>query len=211
MRSPGDPSTWPLPEQQFKAELDAAGIPEDTIWELVNSRYDYEQTVPITVDWLEHLDERVPVDQEEGWRTALLRNLITKFARGNQQAVDAVIKQFHREPTPARRVQEAATVALTEIATAAQFDQVAELIRHPRFPIWRMFLIDWLGKIKTPEAIALATDLLQDPDPHARYQAVKAIGRQKARGVRDNVAVLLDDPDAEVREEAAKTLAKLPD
>ena len=212
MRSPGDPSTWPAPEQQFKAELDALGIPEDTIWELMNSRTDYPEAVPITIDWLEHLDERVPAGEDrEAWRFGLLRNLITKHARGNQRAFDAVSGSFYLVPPLGRGEMESAILALLEIATADQLDQMAALIEHLRGNAWRWLVVSWLAKVKTAEAIALTTRLLTDPNSSVRYQAVKALGRQRPRGVRHQVAALLDDPEPDVREEAAKTLAKLPD
>ena len=212
MRSPGDPSTWPAPEQQFKAELGALGIPEDTIWELVNSRTDYPEAVPITIDWLEHLDERVPAgDAREAWRKGLARNLISKHARGNQRAFDAVVKLFYGDPPLTRGEMEAAVLALLEIATADQLDQMAALFEHLRGDGWRFLLMGWLAKVATPEAVTLTVQLLSDPDPDARYQAVKALARQRPPGVRHQVLALLDDPDPDVREEAAKTLAKLPD
>src|SRR6218665_3753511 len=90
-----DPSPCPKARRRMKNELTAAGTPDDTVFQLMNSRHDYEQAVPIMIEWLEHLDERIPADQQEGWRTALLRNLITNHARGNQRAVDAVLAQFY--------------------------------------------------------------------------------------------------------------------
>ena len=207
-----DPATWPEYRRRMKAELDAAGIPEDTIFTLVNDEVDYPQAVPIMLDWLEHLDERVPAGEaREAWRWALLRNLITKHARGNQRAFDVVLQQFYVEPPLAPGERESATLALLVIATPAQFDQMADLIAHLAGVAMRWHVVSWLGTVKTPAATALATSLLTDPDPAVRYQAVKALHRQRASGVRTQVAALLDDAEADVREEAEKALAKLPE
>ena len=207
-----DPATWPEYRRRMKAELDAAGIPEDTLFTLVNCGLDYPQAVPIMVDWLGHLGERVPEGEaREAWRWALLRNLITKHARGNQRAFDAVLEQFYVQPPLAPDERESATLALLEIATPAQFDQMAALIAHLRGVAMRWHVVSWLGTVKTPAAAALAASLLTDPDPAVRYQAVKALHRQRASGVRTQVAALLDDAEADVREEAEKALAKLPE
>ena len=72
-------------------------------------------------------------------------------------------------------------------------------------------VVSWLSTVKTPAAVALATGLLTDPDPAVRYQAVRALIRQRARGVRSTVAALLDDVEPDVRREAEKALAKLPE
>jgi hypothetical protein len=62
---------------------------------LVNSPNDYPQAVPTMVDWLHHLDERVPSDEDRrAWRAGLLRNLITKHAKGNRAAVEVPFHQF---------------------------------------------------------------------------------------------------------------------
>lgn len=207
-----DPATWPEYRRRMMAELDAAGIPEHTIFALVNSDLDFPQAVPIMVDWLEHLDERVPAGEpREAWRWALLRNLITKHARGNQRAFDVVLDQFYADPPLATGERESAILALLAIATPAQFDQMAALIAHLTGVEARWHVVSWLSTVKTPAAVALATGLLTDPDPAVRYQAVRALIRQRARGVRSTVAALLDDVEPDVRREAEKALAKLPE
>jgi hypothetical protein len=47
MRSPGEPETRPESEQAMKRQLDAADVAEDTVWELMNSRFDYPQACSV--------------------------------------------------------------------------------------------------------------------------------------------------------------------
>lgn len=210
MRSPGEPDTWPASEQAMKRELDAAGIPEDTVWELVNSRNDYPQAVPIVIDWLQHLDERVPPEEDRrAWRAGLIRNLITKHAKGNRAAIDILFHQFEIEPPLSNLELEAAGFALAEICERSDFGRVADLIRAERdFPT-KSVLVQWLGQIKTDEAKELAVSQLSKPA--TRIPAMRALVRQKASGVRDAVAAYLDDEHEVFRKEARKTLDKLPD
>ncbi|MEZ0349206.1 hypothetical protein [Mycobacterium sp. pR1184] len=205
-----DPQTWPECRQAMKRELNEAGIPEDTVWELVNSRNDYPEAVPIIVDWLEHLDERVPPDEDRrAWRAGLLRNLITKHAKGNRAAADVLFHQFEIEPPLTNLELEAAGFALAEVADRSDFPRVAELIRSGRdFPT-KSVLVEWLGRIKTEEAKDLAVSQL--PYPSRRIPAMRALVRQKATGVRDAVAAYLDDEHEVFRKEAQKTLDKLPE
>ncbi|OMC42542.1 hypothetical protein A5745_21540 [Mycobacterium sp. IS-2888] len=210
MRSPGEPDTWPKSEQAMKRELDAAGIPEDTVWELMNSRFDYPQAVPIMVDWLQHVDERIPPDEDRrAWRVGLVRNLITKHAKGNRAAADILFHQFDIEPRLSNEELEATGFALAQVADRSDFPRVAALIRSERdFPA-KSALVQWLGQVKTEDAKELAVSQL--PDPGTRIQAMRALVRQKATGVRDAVAVYLDNEHEVFRKEARKTLDKLPE
>lgn len=194
----------------MKRELDAAGIPEDTVWELVNSPNDYPQAVPIVVDWLQHLDERVPRNEDRrAWRAGLIRNLITKHAKGNRAAVDVLFDQFNIEPPLSNLELEAAGFALAKICERSDFPRIAALIRAERdFPT-KSVLVQWIGQIKTDEAKELAVSQL--PNPATRIPAMKALVRQRATGVRDAVAKYLDDEHEIFRKEARKTLDKLPE
>jgi hypothetical protein len=203
-----DPASWPEYRRAMKAELDAAGIAEDTIFQLLNSRNDYPQAVPIMVDWLQHLDERIPEDADRpAWRSSLLRNLITKHAKGNRAAVDIVFHQFDIDPPLSNLELEAAGFALAEICDRSDFPRVAALLRSGReFPT-KPELVRWLGRVKTEEAKQLAVSQLENP--RTRDSAMAALVRQRATGVRDAVGKYLDD-DA-WRKRTQKMLDKLPD
>ncbi|ORB85191.1 hypothetical protein B1987_16925 [Mycobacterium kansasii] len=204
-----DPATWPEYRRAMKRELDAAGIAEDTIFQLVNSRYDYPQAVPITVDWLQHLDERVPPgDDRRAWRVALIRNLITKNAKGNRAAADILFHQFDIHPPLCNEELEATGFALAQVCDRSDFPRVAALIRSERdFPT-KSDLVRWLGQFKTEEAKQLVVSQLRDPG--TRTDAMAALVRQRATGVREEVAKYLNDQHEYWRKEAQKTLDKLP-
>lgn len=213
-----DPETWPEYRSAIKHDLDAAGIPEDTVWELVNSRFDYPQAVPIMVDWLRHLDERVPPGEpREVMREGLMRNLITKHAKGNRDAVEILFHQFDVAPPLDDTEFHVAIWALTPLLERQDFARVAQLLRHrpagvdARDPGWWPpgELVRWLGKIKNDEAKQLAVEQLGNE--RNRIEAMRALAQQRATGVSDAVARYLDDEHEVFRKEAAKTLAKLPD
>jgi hypothetical protein len=210
MRSPGEPETRPESEQAMKRQLDAADVAEDTVWELMNSRFEYPQAVPIMIDWLQHLDERIPPDEDRrAWRVGLIRNLITKHARGNRAAADILFHQFDIEPGLSNEELEATGFALAQAADRSDFPRIAALIRSERdFPT-KADLVEWLGRIKTEEAKERAVSQL--PNPGTRIQAMRALVRQKATGVRDAVAEYLDNEHEVWRKEARKTLDKLPE
>ncbi|WP_125224982.1 hypothetical protein [Mycolicibacter sinensis] len=194
----------------MKDELDAAGIPEDTVWELVNSPTDYPQAVAIMVDWLQHLDERVPPGEpRKAMRLGLMRNLITKHAKGNRDAVEILFHQFDIEPALSNLELEVAGFALAEACDRSDFERVAELILSDKVFSTKGVLVRWLGQFKTEEAKRIVVSQLADPA--TRTDAMAALVRQRATGVREAVAVYLDDEHEVWRKLAAKTLAKLPD
>jgi hypothetical protein len=204
-----DPEAWPEYRRAMKQELNAAGIPENTVWEMVNSRTDYPQAIPIVIDWLKHIDERVPLeDDRKTLREGLIRNLITEHAKGNRNAIDLLFQQFESDPPLSDVELEAAGFALAEIAERSDFPRIAALIRSERdFPT-KSVLVRWIGRIKTDAAKELA--LSQLTAPATRIPAMRALVQQRATGAREAVAKYLDDEHEVFRAEAAKTLDKLP-
>jgi hypothetical protein len=199
MTTPHHPEVAEVWRRAIKRDLNAAGIPEDTAWELVNSRIDDPQAIPIVVDWLTHIDERVPLeDDRKTLREGLIRNLITKNAKGNRNAIDLLFQQFESEPPLGDFELEAAGFALAEIAERSDFPRVAAVIRSDRdFPT-KSVLVRWIGRVSQLAA------------PATRIPAMRALVQQRATGVREAVAKYLDDEHEVFRKEAAKTLGKLP-
>jgi hypothetical protein len=210
MKTPGDPSTWSASKQAMKRELDAAGIAENTVWELVNSSNDPPEAVPIIVDWLEHFEERIPeTDDREAWREGLLRNLITRHAKGNRAAVEVLFAQFRRDPPASQWEQQTAAFALAETAERQDVPRVIDLLDSPHTDILaKATLTKWLGRFKTDEAIQATVRQLAHRT--TAMAAMRALVRQKATGVRADVATYLDDEHEVFRKEARKTLDKLP-
>lgn len=194
----------------MKRELDAAGIAENTVWELVNSSNDPPHAVPIIVDWLEHFEERIPeTDDRRAWRVGLLRNLITPHVKGNRAATEVLFAQFDGDPAASKMEQEVTSYALVKAAERQDLPRMIELLDSPDTDIVaKGLLTPWLGKFKTPEAIEAARRQLGHPS--TAIPAMRVLVRQKATGVRHDVAKYLDDEHEVFRKEAQKTLDKLP-
>jgi hypothetical protein len=179
-------------------------------YSLIDGSFDYPEAMPIMVDWLENFDERVPSgDARRYVRLVLLRELGRKHAKGNRAAADILFHQFEIEPPLSNFELDCAGFALVKLCQRSDYPRVAALIRSERnFGIKSVF-VQWLGRIKTEEAKELAVSQL--PDPGTRIQAMRALVRQKATGVRDAVAEYLDNEHEVFRKEARKTLDKLPE
>ena len=198
-------------DRRIMEELGAVGVPCYTLGDLSNRVSTIPQGIPIFIDWLSHLEERVP-GPETRHRTAiragLIRNLNDMAARGIQDAVDALVAQLRRVPPLPGPLPEYADSALGRIATKKDFPTIAALIREmpPEFP--RAGLIEYLGRVKTPEAQAIALDWL---DTMYTGFAIKTLVAMKASGIRDRIAPYVDDANEWVRKSAKRAMERLPE
>lgn len=196
-------------DRRLMEELAAVGVPCYTVNDLTTVR-SIPQGIPIFLDWLTHLEERVPgpeTSHRESIRGNLIRNLNDAAARGAPPVINALINQLQRKPRPNIGVPDYAAHALSRVATAQEFPQVAALLATlpadgPKGP-----LIEYLGKVKTPEARDLALAYL---DTEWAYYAIKALIAMKAVGVRARIVAHLSSPNSSVRRYARQAMEKLP-
>lgn len=171
-------------DRRICEELAAVGVPCYTLNHLADRVRTVPQGIPIFVDWLDHLEERVPgpeTEHRELLRLGLIRTLDDLAARGNRDAINAVVSQLRRRPAPSGRVLDEAEVTLARIATAADFPTVAATMEELPPRSMRGYLIEYLGRVKTAEAQELALRWL---DTMYVQSAIKALVAMKATGVR---------------------------
>lgn len=188
-------------------ELADVGVPVLDIWDLVNARTaQYPVAIPILLDWLEHLDARVPGPERDRLREGLIRALTVKAAR--PAAAPVMIDQFKRA-IAAGRPGEAWAIgnALSVVADDSLFDELAALASDPNNGTARQMIVHGLSGSRHPLAIRLLVDLLADDDVAAH--AAIALGKLKAATARPALEALLDHPRPLVRREAKKALAKI--
>ncbi|GJJ21288.1 MULTISPECIES: HEAT repeat domain-containing protein [Mycolicibacterium] len=118
---------------------------------------DTKNAIPVALDWLEHLEERIPGPETRhrelirGW---LIERLDHAAIRGNARAIDVVTAQIRRrEPPLPSPFSDAAGQVLARAATPRHFDRIVELFdeledgNHAKY-----FLIAYFGKVKTDES-----------------------------------------------------------
>ncbi|MFF0531593.1 HEAT repeat domain-containing protein [Nocardia amikacinitolerans] len=197
-------------DRRLMEELASVGVPCYTLDDLSNGPRTIPQGIPIFIDWLANLETRIPGQETEhrsAIRSGLIRNLIDPAARGNEQAIDLLIEQVRRRPPLPTRMQDWACLGLKTIATAKNFEQIAELLAELPEGSSIIPLVEYLGKVKTPAAQALVVRYLSGV---ARGSAIKALVQMKATGVRHLIEPLLDDPHPPIRKQAERALEKLP-
>lgn len=197
-------------DRRIMEELAAVHVPCYTLDDLSNGPGTIPQGVPIFIDWLANLENRLPGTETEHRsiiRSGLIRNLIDPAARGNQQAIDLLIAQVRYQPPLPPRQRDWACTGLGVIATKQNFAQIADLLANFPQGTPKSALVEYLGKVKTPEAQDLAISYL---DSGSREAAIKALVRMKATGVRHLIEPLLNDSYASIRKQARRAMEKLP-
>ncbi|WP_433201644.1 HEAT repeat domain-containing protein [Nocardia sp. CA-107356] len=196
-------------DRRIMQDLAAVGVPCYTLGDLSNGPRTIPQGIPIFIDWLANLETRIPGPETEhrsAIRSGLIRNLIDPAARGNQEAIDLLIAQVRRQPPIPERMQTWACDALHLIAGPKNFVQIAELLEELPEGTAMIPLVEYLGKVKSPEARDIALRYLDSP---ARGKAIKALVQMKATGVRHLIEPLVDDRAPAVRKQAQRALEKL--
>ncbi|SDC05625.1 hypothetical protein SAMN04488581_0007 [Mycolicibacterium neoaurum] len=196
-------------DRRIMEQLAAIGVRCYTLNDLTKAKT-IPQAIPIFIDWLTHLEERIPGPEDEhrqAIRANLIRNLNDPAARGNADAIDALIKQLQRTPPLPGLAPGFAAHALQRIATKREFDRIAALLGDlgPDGP--KGALIEYMGKVKTPQAQEIALHYL---DTQWTYFSLKALIAMKTPGIHDRIRPYLQDSNATVRKYARKALETLP-
>ena len=97
---------------------------------------------------------------------------------------------------------------LATLGEAAVDPLLREVPKLP--PIARVPAIDILGRLRSPKAVRLLEDLLQDPHDNARARAAHSLGVIGDPRAAPSLVLALKDPEWPVRAMAAKALGMLP-
>lgn len=198
-------------DRRIMEELAAVGVRCYTVNELANRVATIPQGIPIFVDWLTHLEERIPGPETEHRsivRAGLICALDDVAARGDVIAIELLNAQLRRQPPLQGPVRDFAGYALARIATSSDFPLIAALLDELPLEYPRGALIEYLGRVKTPEARVIALHWL---DNGYAYSAIKALTAMKATDVREHIARYLEYPDPPVRKAAKRAMERLPE
>jgi hypothetical protein len=188
-------------------DLRAAGLPIGDLWELVNAKSQSKAAIPVLIDWLRNVEQRVPGPDQARIREGLVRALSVPAARPG--AAPVLIEEFRQAPDHSETgLGWVLGNALSVVADDSVFDEIAPLVQDAGYGRARQMIVLGLGRSRDPRAATLLVGLLGDEDVTAH--AVMALGRLRPPGVRPAIERLLDHPRALVRREAKKALARLP-
>lgn len=198
-------------DRRIMEELAAVGVPCYTVNQLSDHVRYVPQGIPIFIDWLTHLEERIPgpeTDHRRAVRIGLIRGLDDIAVRGNRQAFDALVAELRRGATLPGPSADYAHFALARIATVKDFPTIAALLDELPCEAPRGALIEYMGRVKTPEAQQIVLMWL---DTEWVWFALRALIAMKAPVVHARVALYVNDASSDVRKYAKRALARLPE
>jgi hypothetical protein len=206
-------------ERESKPVLDAlgqAGLRVGYLPDLINRDIDYDEQVPVLIDWLPRI-EFAPV------KSTIARALTVRAAR--PAAAGALLDELRRAPeqlapapddappeekwrtSDARLLRQALGNALAFTADRSHFDAIVALIEDARTGDARSFLIEgYLGRFSDlrARAVPVLRRLLADDDL-GRY-ALKPLAKLRAVEARAEMERFLTHPQDWVRSDAKRAL-----
>jgi HEAT repeat protein len=194
-----DPEVVALREKEDERICQAlrfAGARISSIFDLVNTRAPYPELISALIEIL-------PSVQDTVMREGVVRALTTKEARG--KAGPSLVTEFRRPEASFYRW----TVgnALSVVATADLFDQIAALVVDQNFGTARQMLPLALVRSNKRRAEQVLLPLLNDKDilPHV----VRELGKLRSHAALPRLEELASHPVPLVRAEVKKALARI--
>jgi HEAT repeat protein len=179
-------------------EADGKTLKIERMSDLYREPIDYRVAIPVLIKWL-------PLVNDIAVKTELVRALSTKWAK--PEAAQPLIEEFRKAPMEKVSFKWAIGNALSEVADATVFDEVAELVRDKQHGRAREMLAVALANTKAPQAVDILVELLDDEQiaGHA-LMGLRKLAPPEARGA---IERFVDHPKAWVRKEARRALAKI--
>lgn len=188
-------------------ELAESGLAVEDIWDVVQTRRRYAKAIPVLLDWLRNLDQRVTVGQgRDHLREALIRALTVPD--GRPVAASQIMEELRRcSASGHSSTAWAAGNALAVVADDSVYQEVKVLALDTSLGKAREMLPLALARMKNPDATPTLVALLSDPDVSGH--AVEALARRgDPVGIRA-LEPFSEDKRAWVRRKARQALQRL--
>jgi HEAT repeat protein len=193
-------------DKEILRQLADAGVFAGDLWDLVNTRVKYPRAIPILVDWVENLDDRVPAEDRAGLLDVLSRALAVPAARPT--AANPLVARFKTVDDPSGLgLRWTIGNALEVVQDDSVFDQIIELASDPSFGRARQMVVLGLRRSRDPRAVPFLISLLKDNDVAAH--AAKALGRLGDPAAQEALLAAVASPNALVRSEARQALKQI--
>ena len=192
--------------QQLLDELHSVGVEVSDVWDMVNTRRTYPAAMPVLLDWLEHLDERMASAWEgEQLREGLVRALTVREAR--PAAASLLVSQMRRY----RGQGDSGTAwaignALAVVADDSVYDDLKVLALDTDLGAARQMLAEALQRVSNPDATHTLIAMLADATVSGH--AVAALAKRGDPTGIEALRPFADDPRAWVRKAARKALER---
>ena len=160
----------------------------------------YTRAVPILINWLPRVQNRYVKDDivrtlTVPWaKPVAALPLIAEYKEIDNDSLDGFIKW-------------AIGNALSVVADDSVYADIVNLAQDKRHGKAREMVVVALGNMRTPDAVEVLTNLLNDDE--VAGHAIIALGKLKAKEAKENIEPFLNHPKAWIRKEAKRAIAKI--
>lgn len=144
-------------DQYIISELSKVGVQVLSVFDLVNTKKVYPEAIPVLLNCLDRVDDSVI-------KEALVRALTVKEAEGiaNKKMIQEFLAIPSNAAPPEQLLKWAIGNALSVIATDADYSDLVNIATSKEHGKAREMVVAALGRMKTPEAGKVLTELLSD-------------------------------------------------
>jgi hypothetical protein len=147
-------------------ELRNIGVNISSVWDLVNTRDNYVQAIPILY---KHLKQDYNAKIKEG----IARALTVKEAKGI--ACKSIIDEYNKTPKDEHNLRWVYGNAISIIITEDYLDDVIDIVKDDTNGDSRQMFVTALGKLKSPKIKEILNYLIKDKSQVISKEAQKAL------------------------------------
>lgn len=137
------------------AELKDNGITISSIWDLVNTKEKYPKAISVLLKYL-------PKVNNEKNKEGIIRALTVKEAKGI--AAPPLINEYERTPKEKDNLRWVIGNAIATVMTSQDVEWLFSAVKDKRNAGSRRQLIKAVGTVKSPKALEVLTELLEDEE-----------------------------------------------
>jgi hypothetical protein len=186
-------------EQPILSDLAQIGYSYESIDALRRSNRNYGPAIPILQKWLS-------LTSDPDIKESLVRALSVPWAK--KEAMDSLIKEFHKVPDNQANVRWAIGNALEVLSSDDYIDQLIEIASNNRYGASRQMVVLALAKMRDRRRVIPILNALTE-DEIVRAHAIAALGRLRAVEARRTVEKYINDPSPLIRKEARAALKRM--
>lgn len=185
---------------KIRLELEKVGVNIDDIYDLVNTKMQYPNAIPVLINLLREGIETASI--KEG----IIRALAVKQAIG--KATPILMDEYMRTSKDNMSLRWAIGNTIYTTITKDDIDSILPIVSDKSNGISRQMFVTALGKVNSDKVENVLIKLLHDDE--VIVHAIQALGRMRSNKAKKRIVELLNHPKLLVRKEAQKALSRIP-
>lgn len=185
-------------ELDLVKELNLIGQNINSVWDLVNSKQNYPDAIPILLAY-------VTKDFHDRNREGIVRALAVKEAIGKASPV--LLDEYNKIPKDKMLLRWSIGNTIYTTVSESDVERILLIVQDKENGMSRQMFVAALGKVKSEKVEDVLIKLLDDDEVAAH--ALEALVRMKSKKAREKILTLISHPNTLIKKEAQKALKKI--